>query len=388
MKIQIYSLSCPFTGELRYIGKTKNPLNVRLSAHLSYSGDNIEKHLWIKSLLAKNAKPVISLLELVEEYNWEIREQYWINYYLENGAKLFNKPLDKNNKFFILQQYKSELVRQNYSAETIKNYSSNFIAFLSAFEGHQYAQITKDKIILYLQSLVDTKNISSSYQNVLINSIKYFYEKVLGYKPETYYIKRPRKEDKIRPLIPYEEVLMIIGAVDNLKQKTCLQLMYSCALRSSEAVSVLLDKIDWQNKLIHLIQAKGFKDRIVSVPEQTLNLVAAYIAAYSPKQFLFEGQFEGEHYSKRSLQIVFGRAVAKLGLNKDYHPHDLRGARLTHVMNNGVKIENAAKFAGHKEISTIYKSYYRHVNQEMQDQFELADIRILERLNNQKRISA
>lgn len=386
MKIQIYSLSCPIIGDVKYIGKTKNSLSDRLSAHLSYKGDNVEKSMWIESLKQKGLKPKISLIELVEEYNWEVKEQYWISFYLSKGAKLFNQSLDKNDKFFVINQYQRELKRLNYSKLTAKNYTSCFTYFLVDFAGHRYTEIPKEKIVLWLQSLVDNRNISSSYQNVLINSVKFFYEKVLGYKQETYYIKRPKREDKLRPLMPYEDVLNIIDSISYLKQRTCLQLMYSCALRSSEVVSVQLSKIDWTNKRIHLYQGKGKKDRIISVPEQTLNLLQKYIQEFKPEYWLFEGQTKGEHYSQRSLQIVFDRQKKLLGLNSEYRPHDMRGARLTHVMNNGVKIENAAKYAGHETIHTIYKSYYRHVVDEMQEQFEMADIEILKKFNTQKQL--
>ena len=77
--INIYKLIDPLTSKIRYIGKTKNSLSVRLSGHLSYSGSNLKLRSWINSLKTKNLKPIIELIEVCKEYNWCIREQFWID---------------------------------------------------------------------------------------------------------------------------------------------------------------------------------------------------------------------------------------------------------------------------------------------------------------------
>lgn len=48
MKVFIYSLNCPFSNQEKYVGKTKDTLVNRLSAHMSCSDNNLEKRLWIK----------------------------------------------------------------------------------------------------------------------------------------------------------------------------------------------------------------------------------------------------------------------------------------------------------------------------------------------------
>jgi hypothetical protein len=79
---KIYSLKDPETNEIRYVGKTISPLYKRLSSH--YRDKNISyKTHWINSLKEKGVKPIIKIIEICDENNWEEREKYWISYYRE-----------------------------------------------------------------------------------------------------------------------------------------------------------------------------------------------------------------------------------------------------------------------------------------------------------------
>lgn len=382
--IQIYSLNCPFSDVVKYIGKTQNLLSVRLSAHLSYSGSNIQKIQWIKSLRDKNTKPVIKLLEIVGESNWEEKEIWWIEHFINNGVELLNAPLDANHKSIILKQYKRELIRVGYRENTIVNYCSSFLKFLYAFDGFVYNDINKNSIIDYLSSLVENDKISESYQNSLINAVKFYYEKVLHRPRQEYYIARPKKRKKIRPILTIEQTGLFMDTIKNLKQKTLFQTMYSGAMRTSEVASILISNINFEERTLKIVDAKGGKDRIISLPQQTIIQIQFYISKYNPSIFLFEGQKKGDCYSSRSIQVKFNEIINILNFDKELTPHCLRHSRTTHVLNNGVKIEMASKFIGHSSISTTADTYYHYMNDEMKNQFDLADESILKKSEQAK----
>ena len=82
--VKIYSLSDPISNEIRYVGKTITSLSDRLKVHINQSKKtkkHTHKEAWIKSLLLKNLKPVIGLIEEVNTEIWAEREIYWISYY-------------------------------------------------------------------------------------------------------------------------------------------------------------------------------------------------------------------------------------------------------------------------------------------------------------------
>ena len=106
-KYQLYCLKDPNTLEIRYIGITTASLKARLSQHL-YDvkvQKGTHKINWIRSLLLKNLKPIIELLEICDESNWEEREKFWI----KNVLNLTNT--DEGGKGIILDRSLSSIER-------------------------------------------------------------------------------------------------------------------------------------------------------------------------------------------------------------------------------------------------------------------------------------
>ena len=86
----IYTLSCPKSGEIRYVGQTRQRPQSRYASHISSSKHNQKKdytHCWIKSLLNDGLKPI---MEIIEDATTIDREIYWIKYYRESGYNLTN----------------------------------------------------------------------------------------------------------------------------------------------------------------------------------------------------------------------------------------------------------------------------------------------------------
>ena len=106
----IYTLSDPFTEEVRYVGKTIKTLNRRLSGHIAAAKRKASSYssCWIKSLLDRGKLPEISLLEMTSNSDWQETERFWISYLRFLGFRLTNitlggegfhgKPLTKEHK--------------------------------------------------------------------------------------------------------------------------------------------------------------------------------------------------------------------------------------------------------------------------------------------------
>lgn len=84
----IYALKCPTTGDVRYVGKAKNPTK-RFSGHLR-DARQCHRTSWIQSLVAVGQKPVLEILDEVEEVFWPQWEVAWIAFYRELDANLVN----------------------------------------------------------------------------------------------------------------------------------------------------------------------------------------------------------------------------------------------------------------------------------------------------------
>jgi len=83
-KVKIYKLIDPNSNEVRYVGKTITPLYDRLKVHIMQSKRSQKptyKEAWIKSLLKNDQRPIMELIEEVENDLWVEREVYWISYF-------------------------------------------------------------------------------------------------------------------------------------------------------------------------------------------------------------------------------------------------------------------------------------------------------------------
>lgn len=86
----IYSLNCPLTGEVKYIGKSDNPQK-RLNQHISESkSKRSRKDKWINSLLSRNLTPILEILEQIPQNKWKSTERKWIRNMKQSGVHLLN----------------------------------------------------------------------------------------------------------------------------------------------------------------------------------------------------------------------------------------------------------------------------------------------------------
>lgn len=113
MKTVIYTLEDPVTGDIRYIGKTRSSLKYRLSQHIHDSlnnGTKTRKKAWIKGLILQGLLPVIQVLDVVDNDDWKLSEQYWISQLKAWGFKLTNMTAggDGNQKMVMSEESKQK----------------------------------------------------------------------------------------------------------------------------------------------------------------------------------------------------------------------------------------------------------------------------------------
>lgn len=136
---------------------------------------------------------------------------------------------------------------------------------------------------------------------------------------------------------------------------------YSAGLRVSEVTALNLSDIDSDRMQIFVQNAKGKKDRYVTLSPILLEVLRSYIKETKPrpKKFLFEGQTPGEPYPSRTAQKVFQRAKEKAGIRKNVSFHSLRHSFATHLLEKGIDIRYIKEILGHFSITTTER--YLHV---------------------------
>lgn len=251
------------------------------------------------------------------------------------------------------------LDENRYSTRTREAYLQMMEFFFRYFEEKEPEEITSKEISEFIHNIIIKLGYSSAYQNQMISAIKTYYQASGSGDIKFEVLSRPRKRRSLPKTFSKEEVSRILNSSGNLKHKLLLWIIYSCGLRRSEAVNLKLSDFDRQRGLIHIREGKGMVDRIVPVPEKVWHKLDEYLAVYSPKVYLFEGQTGGK-YSSESVYRVFRQALVHAGIHKDVGVHSLRHSYATHLHENGLDIKYIQELLGHK--STRTTEIYTHVS--------------------------
>lgn len=248
--------------------------------------------------------------------------------------------------------YLNKLELKKYANNTVRSYVSLFEAFINYYRTKELTHINEEDISVYLQKLVRDKR-SNSYINQSINSIKFYYEIVMGMPNRFYSIDRPRKEQKLPQIISKEEVLKIIAHTNNLKHKCIVGLLYSAGLRRSELINLKISDIDSKRMLIRIEAGKGNKDRYSLLSTQILKDLRLYYKKWEPVKYLIEGQYGGQ-YSGQSIGKIVVNAAKKARIRVRVTPHMLRHSFATHLLESGVDLRRIQVLLGHGSKSGLY----------------------------------
>ncbi|MCB9282633.1 MAG: site-specific integrase [Lewinellaceae bacterium] len=250
------------------------------------------------------------------------------------------------------------LMLKRYSYETVKSYTSHFRQFLRYLEGRPPQEVTKEGIHQYLLTRIRNKKISESTQNGIINAIKFYYEQVLGRERTYYDLQRPKKPKHLPGVLSRAEVVRLLEATSNLKHRSILTVIYSAGLRLNEVIKLRRADLHPDRGQVFIKGGKGKKDRYSILSPRVWALLQAYLAEYKPRYWLFEGQ-DGGAYSKRSVQQILRRGVAKSGINPFATVHTLRHSFATHLHDAGTDIRKIQEILGHDSIKTT--EIYTHL---------------------------
>ena len=142
-----------------------------------------------------------------------------------------------------LSQFKQYLNYRRYSQNTIKTYTDALEVFFRFHQNKELESLTVDDIIHFNTAYILQKNLSTSYQNQVINAIKLFYRNRFNRSMEVDYVQRPKREKRLPNVLSKAEIKAIIEAPVNLKHRAMLSLMYACGLRRSELLNLTLKDV-------------------------------------------------------------------------------------------------------------------------------------------------
>tara|TARA_R110002051_G_scaffold105653_1_gene178700 strand:- start:161 stop:1291 length:1131 start_codon:yes stop_codon:yes gene_type:complete len=293
----------------------------------------------------------------------------WVNcnyFFDKSTVKETNEPIDitwfrkrqlPTNYRVCPDSYLDKLELRKYANNTVKTYVTSFETFINYYISKDLVAINESDVRKYILKLVQLDK-SNSYINSAINSIKFYYESVLGMPNRFYEIERPRKEKKLPKVLSKEDVLSVIANTNNLKHKCIVSLLYSSGIRRNELVNLKITDIDSKRMLIRIEAAKGNKDRYTLLSHSLLEDLREYYKQYKPEKYIVEGMY-GKQYSGQSIGKIVVNAAEKAGIKISVTPHMLRHSFATHLLEAGVDLRQIQVLLGHSSSKTT--EIYTHV---------------------------
>ena len=137
-----------------------------------------------------------------------------------------------------------------------------------------------------------------------------------------------------------------------LRNRALVELVYSAGLRSREAVDLDLADVDFEQEVVR-VRGKGGKERVVPLGEEAQHWLARYLRDARPQ--LASGAADALFLSAR------GRRLDTSTLRRICpHPHRLRHAFATHLLEGGADLRVIQELLGHSSLSTT--QVYSHVD--------------------------
>lgn len=191
-------------------------------------------------------------------------------------------------------------------------------------------------------------------------------------------LEGPKAGRDVPDVLSREEVERLIEACgEDLRMRCLLELLYGAGLRVSELVSLKLGNLPrrkdgvWETRDI-IVRGKGGKDRLCPLGTPALEAIAAWLGGREdslPKKtlkaraagaYLFPSRGKDGHLTRRRLGQLLDALALEAGVKPSkVHPHALRHAYATHLLQGGADLRSVQMLLGHADISTT--EIYTHV---------------------------
>ena len=167
----------------------------------------------------------------------------------------------------------------------------------------------------------------------------------------------PRRPRRLPEAPKSDEIDAVLAALERdgplgLRNRALVEIVYSAGLRSREAVDLNLGDVDFEQELVH-VQGKGGKERTVPLGEEAAHWLARYLHEARPT--LARGAENALFLSARGRRLDTSTLRRLLP-----HPHRLRHAFATHLLEGGADLRTIQELLGHSSLSTT--QIYSHVD--------------------------
>ncbi|MBW3521817.1 tyrosine-type recombinase/integrase [Chryseobacterium sp. NKUCC03_KSP] len=318
-------------------------------------------------------------------------------------AELYTKVYEKE-----VLNYKIHLEILGYSLPTIKEkhlYLKAFFRYLEENKIFTLEEIQPEDIAEYYKTLQQKRNgntgellTQESVQGRMRIIQKYFSHLIetetLKKDPASAFIFSAENRTRERIIFTQEQMRELYGKTEDLQEKTILNLAYGCGMRVGELVRINKEDINLQENLVIVEKGKNNKRRIIPITEKVKEELQEFLQSQEKREKNRDEIEEPDSSNlwkqkavfinienRRMRATSFVRILKKLLQKTEFGKkmpaenlrkigiHTLRHSIATHLLENGMKLEQIQYFLGHDHIETT--EIYTHINQNQLDNLKM-----------------
>lgn len=180
-------------------------------------------------------------------------------------------------------------------------------------------------------------------------------------------LENPSRGMHLPQVLSPDQVETLLAAIETdsaegVRDRALFELVYSCGLRISEAVSLSVNDVRFDEKIV-IVYGKGGKERMVPFGPYSDRWLKRYVAEARPKlsshlsgNVLFLGR-KGKPLTRKTAWDRFHALTLRTGIASKIHT--LRHSFATHLLAGGADLRSVQELLGHADISTT--QIYTHV---------------------------
>ncbi|HWZ80944.1 MAG TPA: tyrosine recombinase XerC [Candidatus Sulfotelmatobacter sp.] len=262
------------------------------------------------------------------------------------------------------------LREKNSSPHTIKAYTGDLANFTAYAGPRNWKQIDHIAIRGFLSQLYE-QGLSKTSVARSLAAVRSLYrwlaqEGEVDQNPAKL-VATPKLPQKLPRVPTIEEMNFVLDgkmpetAAFPERDRLMLELLYGCGMRNSELTGINLDDIRLSAEAI-LIRGKGKKERYVPFGDSVKSALPAYLQV---RQTLLSEKRKnsnallinqrGGRLTTRSVGRIIKKIAVSKGLSPDVHPHTLRHAFGTHMLEEGADLRAIQELLGHERLATTQR---------------------------------
>jgi len=235
-----------------------------------------------------------------------------------------NMPDDPQfNKYY--RKHLKYLKLGGLQPKTIEAYSRAIRRIGNYFDS-RIDKLTSDQLLDYFNELLQCH--SWSTVKLDLYGLKFFYSRALNKTWEDIPLIKPPKTSRIPDILSIEQLNRLFATTNRLSYKVFFFTTYSMGLRLGEGIRLTVGDIDSINMRVHIRNAKGNKDRLVPLPENTLRVLKNFWTVHKHPHFLFPSRKRGvknahlvdQPLERGGIQTAIKAVVKQLGIKKNFMP--------------------------------------------------------------------